>query len=358
MAAEAPPGRESRGDVAPRSLLYHSSKAAHRIAPAKHHHSSVFGAAPETYEASHKFDDKRVRNVNLARSTSPLAMWWRVDKFLHTIIPRVFCYWCFWLVILVYVFFASVSRFSYHLVDFGDSEDRTAFDGAGRMITYMIVFYVGYCYSRFSEQYFLMTGTSRLIITCCNTARVALHKDSPDTMRFWRLLNLMNVCCYCGMNDAYNSANLRKDFCEKYKLIESEEIGDRIDAIDPDKMGERAMNECLVWAMCLLDRLEREGKLTVSAYKHLMKDTRTIGQSLGRLNAFQNYVMPFAYSHLISLSSTAFLCGSAALKGLLFKPEASISFGFTLPFLATMSARMRFDLCTLAPPSPPHPFTT
>jgi len=235
----------------------------------------------------------------------------------------------------VYLLFAALSRYSYNVVSFTDGEPA-AFDGAGNMIAFMIVFYVGYCYNRFSEQYFLMTGAARLIITCSSTARATFPQGTDDAMQYWRLLNLMQVCCYVGMSPTYSRENLLTEFSKEFDLIKSSGLANRLEEVDPDKMGERAMNECFAWAQELLDQLRQDKKLNEHTFKHLLKDTRSIAQSLGKLNAFQNYVMPFAYSHLISLTSTLFLVCQSALKGLFFKPDASYSFGFTLPFLATL----------------------
>jgi len=42
-------------------------------------------------------------------------------------------------------------------------------------------------------------------------------------------------------------------------------------------------------------------------------------------------VLPYIYTHLVSISCTIFLVGNAFLKGLYFEPDASLTFGLALP---------------------------
>ena len=46
-------------------------------------------------------------------------------------------------------------------------------------------------------------------------------------------------------------------------------------------------------------------------------------------------VLPYIYSHLISMSCTIYLCVSSFLKGLAFSPDASYAFGLCLPLTST-----------------------
>ena len=199
--------------------LRNSSKwASHRINLAGNFHDGKRGP-PVDYPAIQRLDQKRINNMAEARSHSPLSLAWRLDKLGITILPRIANRLAFWIVIACYFVFALVSQFAFHLVSFRD-EDRTVFEGANLMISFMIVFYTGYCYNRFSEQYFLMTGAVRMIIVGSSTAKACFPRDSPELMRYWRLLNLMHVCCYCGMSSTYNSQNMRMAFCDEYGLLD------------------------------------------------------------------------------------------------------------------------------------------
>ena len=214
---------EDKNGERDQSMRNSSKWSSHRVNLAGNYHDHRRGP-PQDYPAIQRLDQKRINNMAEARSHSPLSLAWRLDKIGITIIPRIVWRLAFWLVVGAYMGFTLVSRFAFHLVSFTD-EDRTVFEGANLMISFMIVFYTGYCYNRFSEQYFLMTGAVRMIIIAASTARACFPRDSPDLLRFWRLLNLMHVCCYCGMSSTYNSQNMRNAFCDEYGLIDRCTLG-------------------------------------------------------------------------------------------------------------------------------------
>jgi hypothetical protein len=129
-------------------------------------------------------------------------------------------YRAFWLILITYLTSAAMSRFT-DLVQFDDGSP-TAFDGANILVTFMIVFYVGYCYTRWSEQYFIMTSAVRSIITCCGFARACLPADAPELVAYWQLLNMMHGCCYIGFSTTYSSHNMLLSFAEEFKLFASD----------------------------------------------------------------------------------------------------------------------------------------
>ena len=61
----------------------------------------------------------------------------------------------------------------------------------------------------------------------------------------------------------------------------------------------------------------------VSAPRHMMR-------------GMQSQVLPFIYTHLVSLSSTLFLAFSAFLKGLYFTPAVGYLFGLSLPLCSML----------------------
>ena len=106
-------------------------------------------AAPDTYEAMAATDKQRISLLELSRETSPVSTVLRVDKLGRTVIPKLLKQPVQWAVLLVYASTAACRRAG---VDFGVI-DADAFSGAGTMVTFMIIFYVGYCYKRY-EMYF------------------------------------------------------------------------------------------------------------------------------------------------------------------------------------------------------------
>ena len=63
-------------------------------------------------------------------------------------------------------------------------------------------------------------------------------------------------------------------------------------------------------------------------------------------------VLPFIYTHLVSLSSTLFLAFNAFLKGLYFTPQAGYLFGLTLPLCSVLLQMFAiFGLLEVAAPA-------
>ena len=48
----------------------------------------------------------------------------------------------------------------------------------------------------------------------------------------------------------------------------------------------------------------------------------------------QYQVLPFVYSHMVSMCCTAYLLSSSFVKGLYFSPDATLTFGLFLPLSA------------------------
>ena len=62
----------------------------------------------------------------------------------------------------------------------------------------MIVFYVGYCYNRHNEQYFIARDCMATILNVCALARTTLKRPQDAGVDPWRFLNPLHVAAYCG----------------------------------------------------------------------------------------------------------------------------------------------------------------
>ena len=109
------------------------------------------------------------------------------------------------------------------------------------MITFMIVFYVGYCYNRHNEQYFIARDCMATILNVCALARTTL-KRPQDAVDLWRFLNLLHVAAYCGLTPTYNRQNLLDQFVRDFGLASSHGVAKRTDEVDVDHSGPQMYN--------------------------------------------------------------------------------------------------------------------
>lgn len=92
-------------------------------------------------------DDKvRLELLALSRETSPVATVLRFDMLKRTVLPKLLTQPTQWAVLLVYAATAICARLGFHIGEV--SESASSFANAGVMVTFMIIFYVGYCYNR------------------------------------------------------------------------------------------------------------------------------------------------------------------------------------------------------------------
>ena len=97
-------------------------------------------------------DDKiRLELLALSRETSPVATVLKLHMIKRTILPKLLTQPTQWVVLLVYAATAIVARTTDAIGDV--SESASSFANAGVMVTFMVIFYVGYCYNR-QQMYF------------------------------------------------------------------------------------------------------------------------------------------------------------------------------------------------------------
>jgi hypothetical protein len=179
-----------------------------------------------------------------ARTLSPMDTTIRIDKLGQTVVVRLLRSPVTWAVFAVYGVTAFACRQDYWR--FHDRMMGDSFDGSDTLITFMIVFYVGYCYNRYSAMFADLELTMRSIICCCSVARVSF-KDSAAQYDLWRFLNLLHVTAYCGVTATYNKANLCDEFCAQHGLLSDPVVRERLEAMDIESP--QAWSMCLVWAL-------------------------------------------------------------------------------------------------------------
>ena len=145
-----------------------------------------------------------------------------------------------------------------------------------------------------------------------------------------------------GMDTAsrcLSESNFFYPIVDKYGLLGSdtavrEEEGAAVKRVRIDENGSRACAMFEVWAFEVIQgearrsaRCEPVGDLTPPIQAALQHEINLVGTHIKRLFAYRYQVMPFIYTHLVSLSCFVYLAASAFLAGLSFTPESTALFG-------------------------------
>lgn len=104
--------------------------------------------------------------------------------------------------------------------------------------------------------------------------------------------------------------------------------------MDIDNEGATASNKCMVWALETVQARAEAGDFSPPIHKELGELITGIGAGLARLYLEEYQVLPYIYTHLVSLSCFTYLIAGAFLKGLYFEPAATWVFGFTMPMVS------------------------
>lgn len=175
------------------------------------------GVAPD-FAGLLREDDERKQLLAMARRNSPLEAL-TVRLLPRTVIPRILDHYATWCVVLAYMTSATLSRLRVGLIF--DDFDPSMNDSGNTVITFMIIFYVSYCYQRYTSQFEHADSICHSITNACILARNSFSDDgaTPDLHRLWRYLNLMHAIAYCGLTSNYNVDNFFEPLVDKYSLL-------------------------------------------------------------------------------------------------------------------------------------------
>ena len=290
---------------------------------------------PREYQDTVKLDCHRKELLRHARSYAPhdAIFKWRALRLLrYSIVPRLLTFRLVWLVYVTFAATATLARTGVWVpARLPAATDGFDASGASMMISFMIVFYVGYCYSRQERQYQACTEAFGSVTNACLLARASL--TASDRLLVWRYLNLAHVAGYCGLTATYNKRNLFDYYCLVQNLWPSPEVRRRVALVDVDK-GAQAYRECIAWALDVVTGARRRGEITAEEQRQASETMLTLQSSLTTLYNYQFQVMPFMYTQLVSFACAFYLIVYAILKGLHFTPDATVDYGFVFPFLA------------------------
>ena len=92
-----------------------------------------------------------------------------------------------------------------------------------------------------------------------------------------------------------------------------------------------------VWALDVIkSEVAHTPSFTPPVHAQINAEVVNVGNSIKRLYAYAYQVLPFIYTHLVSLSCIIYLTFSAGVNGLRFHAEASIGSGLVMPFASLL----------------------
>ena len=94
----------------------------------------------------------------------------------------------------------------------------SALDGSSVLISFLISFYLGYCYNRYYAIYWACMACRNHVIECCALARLYLY-DQEDVWRIWRYANLAHVSAMIGLSPVYTTDNLVGNCANHFPLL-------------------------------------------------------------------------------------------------------------------------------------------
>ena len=289
---------------------------------------------PGTFAELEHMDRRRKALLTMARKHSPLSSALNVRLLPQTVIPRLMCRYMTWVTLVTFAGSAVLARMGYTEQEI----DPNGFDGAGTMVTFMIIFYVGYCYTRYGDQFKLIQVAVRAIISCCALAATSF-KDKEEVVRIYRYTTMLHVASYTGLSTTYSQHNFFVPICEKYGLYgapgsrEREQEQETLGSVDIDQTGAQTMQMLMKWALEVVERQAAAGEISPPVHAQFNKLILDLGDATGNLFAFSYQVLPFIYTQLVALSCAGYLVSSAFLKGLNFIPGQSYTFGLIVPAL-------------------------
>ena len=160
-----------------------------------------------------------------------------------------------------------------------------------------------------------------------------------------RFLNLMHTAAYTGLTPAYTEQNFFLPMCKRHELLpnasDSKYEKVALEAVS-NCDGLAAVNSYQIWAYEVVqgEVLRPDSRISPPVHTRVNEEIKEVGKAAKRLHAYTYQVLPFIYTHLVSLSSSLFLMFNAFVKGLYFTPEASYTFGLILPACSVITTTL------------------
>ena len=170
-------------------------------------------AKEPTHEELRDMDRRRKKLLTLARDTSAIDTLLKLRQLGRTVLPRLATKPLIYVFLVIFATGALMTRMGF-MSESQVAEAEDIDDTGGTMVTFIIVFYVGYCYNRSNQQFDDVQLIMHSINDACLSARVSFG-DPDEVHRLWRYLNLLHASAYCGLTDELSQANFFMPIVEK-----------------------------------------------------------------------------------------------------------------------------------------------
>ena len=154
---------------------------------------------------------------------------------------------------------------------------------------------------------------------------------------------MLHAAAYTSLTTFYSEENFFRPVCEKWELHaqDAEDRAAEARIFADMKLDGQDMRVCSMLEVWLFEIVRDEMFVKVAKHspamtKVMLDEVMKVGDSVKRLFTYQYQVLPFIYTHLVSLCCTAYLFFFAFLKGLYFHPDAGLCFGFMLPLCSVI----------------------
>ena len=247
--------------------------------------------AYSSYEAVEIDDERRMTMLALSRESDlvfGLGLLTDPKRILSTVVPRLIIAPTTLLTIASFGVAAFLARSGVIGLAVEDY-DESAMDGASVLISFLISFYLGYCYNRYYAIYWACMDCRNHVMECCALARLYLY-DTEDVWRIWRYANLAHVSAMIGLSPVYTVDNLFKPFVREQGLfafgeeppspraaaesrakppkppppVRDPEHAQELKEIlagNMDRTGLRVSQTCIGWALGVVSRARASGRL-------------------------------------------------------------------------------------------------
>ena len=179
------------------------------------------------------------------------------------------------------------------------------------------------------------------ITKLCLAARVTFS-DPEETLRLWRYLNMLHASAYCGLTTSLTLYNFFLPVCRRHHFLGEGEMGtEELEAIRKiefdDIKGSRACSMFAVWCFEVIKgETMRSSDISPPVHARMQAVVQELTDHIKNLFAYRFQVLPFIYTHLVSMSSTIYLLFTAFTKGQYFDKDADYGYGIILPCLGVL----------------------
>ena len=329
---------------------------------------------PRDYRETQARDQVRRALLNDARTHGSIDTVLRLDKLHQTVIARLPLHPVTYLVLGTYAASAALT----YAGKLSPIQTPDYYDDFGMLVTFMIVFYVGYCYGRFELMFGQVKQGIRCIFNCCMMAR-ATFKNKESLFHLWRYLNLLHASAYVSLTPTYKKGNLFTAFVEQHALLLDTKVRARFEELAPRSFRRNKRNSnrgsfgrglfgrgsfgrgnasrsrrgsnlsvadalttnsmwsaCMVWSLEVIGYRYKCGDFSAPIHQQMTKLINELSDALHELELLEYQVLPYIYTHLVSLSCMIYLVVSAFIKGAQCESSEPLSTSIVLPTFAML----------------------